>query len=245
MRLRSVSLAMVAATAPLTAQERTAGAVLLQVDVAGLFIRLAGNALADASVDRLTVRRWRPGLTVAYQWRQQVQVAVYVKPGLHLLLEERYGFGDVKDGRAAVDHVTGAIMGAEARFFVRSTGFYGGLGLHHARPTRYDLVFRRDGATMRAGTRDYPTDLVASWSSRSRTTPSMSAGYSMTPRRGLGLFAGVSVPMGFPRQSPATLRFDPGIPVDPADQRAVASAIERELFYGPVAFHLGFGLSVR
>ena len=39
-----------------------------ELDLAGGFVRLAGNALTDRTVDTLSVERWRPGVSVGVRW---------------------------------------------------------------------------------------------------------------------------------------------------------------------------------
>lgn len=235
--------ALLVAASPAGAQSGDRPPLRAEVDFAGGFVRLAGNALTDATVDTLSVRRWRPGLSVGVGVRRWLEVVATAKPGLDLRLEEPWGFGETKDGRAVVDHQTGAIYGTEARFFPFAIDVYGAVGVLHARPTSYAMTVTRTGPTLGLGGAQHATDVDAAWRSKGHTTLSVGLGYSRRTRSGLTLSIGLSVPVAFPANGPMQLTFSPGVAVPASDRQAAAAILDREVFYAPLAFQIGIGWS--
>ncbi|MEZ5290908.1 MAG: hypothetical protein R2745_07500 [Vicinamibacterales bacterium] len=215
--------------------------IRLEVDLAAGFVRVAGNALTDRTVDRLDVEGWRPGLAVGARVRPWLEVAGTVSPGLDLRLAEPWGFGEARDARAIVDHRTGAILGVEARVFPSVLGVYGAVGVLHARPTRYVMSAARTGPTLALGSGDYATDVTAVWRARALTTPAVGLGYARRARARWSFTEGVSIPLRFPESEPATFSFSPGAAVSDAAVASATRVLTREVFYAPIAFHLSAG----
>jgi hypothetical protein len=215
--------------------------VRVELDLAGAFVGVAGNVLTDKTVDRLSVERWRPGVSVGVRVREWLEIAAWAKPGMTLRLEEAWGFSGTKDSRAVVDHDTGAIVGVDARAFPFRPGLYGAVGLLHARPTSYAMRVARTGAALRLGDGQYATDLTARWQAPAVTTLSLGLGYSRRTRSGLSVTTGVSVPLRFPTSGAATFTFSEATTVSPADRQAAAGVLQRETFYAPIAFQMGLG----
>jgi hypothetical protein len=70
--------------------------IRVELDLAGAFVRVAGNALTDKTVDRLAVERWRPGVSVGVRVREWLEIAAWAKSGMTLRLEEAWGFSEAK-----------------------------------------------------------------------------------------------------------------------------------------------------
>lgn len=218
--------------------------VQVQLGLGGLVLDHTINSLADETVDDVAVNSWSPGISVGYHYNRYLYFGYSLFPSLDLILRERWGFTNAgQDGGIVLDHQTGAVHSLEARLTPVRHGPYVSLAFVHARPTRYDMEFRRLGETMHIGANSYATDLDVKWRSEALTHLGLGLGYNLALENGVSVNIGLVVPLDFPDDD--SIEFtqvnDDGTPISTSDLHRAQLQLEDETFYAPVALLGQFG----
>lgn len=219
----------------------------VEVNLTGAFVRMAGNLLTDATVDRLTVGGWGwPGATAGTRVSGHVWAGYSFQPGLDLHLFEAWGFGGPRDGHIELAHRTGSVHAVSLRAGPERVGLFGSLAIQHARPTRYHMSYTRSGPTVALGNGSYATDLEVVWRTRPSTSLALGLGYRKVHRSGVSWTLGISFPLSTPRvETPSFEPVDRSILIASSDLEAARASVASELFYLPVLFHVSVGRTWR
>jgi hypothetical protein len=220
--IRPALLVLLLVASQATASDPTDRPVQVQLGLAGWVLDHTINSLADETVDDVAVNSWKPGIGVGYHYNRYLYFGYSLFPSLDLTLRERWGFTNAgSDGSIVLDHETGTIHSLEARLTPVRHGPYVSLAFVHARPTRYDMEFRRLGETMLIGANSYATDLNVKWKSEALTRLGLGLGYNLALENGVSVNIGLVVPLDFPDDD--NIEFtqvnDDGTPIDPDDLR--------------------------
>jgi len=141
-------------------QNRVERPVQLQANFAGGFLSIAGNALADETVDDFKVDHWVPGISVGYHLNGYLYFGYSLYPSMELTLKEDWGLSPAAlDGRIVLDHKTGYDHNLEARISPFNFGLYLSLAVIRINNIKYKMKFRRKSETMLIGDNAYATDM--------------------------------------------------------------------------------------
>ncbi len=228
------------------AQTRLRRPIQVQVNLTGGFLSVAGNLIADETVDDLAVDKWRPGLSVGYHINRYVFVGYSFNPSLDLTLRESWGFGNLLDGDIVLPHKTGTVNAIETRLTPFRFGLYLSAGIVRAGSTDYRMQFRRKGSSMQIGENEYNTDLDVRWSSEVITKMAIGFGYNYVSNSGISANLGVQVPLSFPKNRDVTFSAtDPQTVISISDLEAAEMHLEEETFYAPVVLFVSIGYNFR
>lgn len=228
-------------------QNRLERPIQIQLNLSGAFISVAGNIIADATVDDIKVNSWKPGLLFGYHLKPYLYVGYALSPSLDMTLREEWGFTNfAQDGNIVLDHKTGKIQNIEARYSPFTHGLYFSLAWILIDNTEYSMQFRRKSDTMLIGENEYALDLDVKWKSTSTSQFGIGLGYNWVMNSGISFNFGVSVPAIFPENEPAI--FIPvnqlNAKVQPFDLVLAEDFLNEETFYGPILlfFNIGYNL---
>ena len=228
------------------AQDRVDRPIQLQANFFGAFLSVAGNTLADSTVDELEVNKWRPGFTIGYHLNRYVYLGYSLYPSLSLTLKEEWGFADVRDGNIVLDHETGAIHSVESRISPFKFGLYLSLAYMHARKTEYFMEFRRQSEAMLIGDNSYKTDLDVKWNSEVVNHAGLGLGYNLVLKSGVSFNLGLSVPLRFPDYEAVQMNPVNGTSeIRASDLEKAESRLNDEVFYAPFVLYFSVGYNFR
>lgn len=225
------------------AQQRTERPLQVQVNFSGLFIKLAGNALADPTVDDLSVNAWKPGFSVGYHFNRYIYVGYSLYAPLDMTLKESWGLtGTVLDANIILAHQTGAIHNLEARISPFKFGLFASVGYSNLRETKYQMQMTRINETLLIGNNSYPTDLEIHWNAEKSQSASLGLGYTHVTKSGFSFTLAINAPLRFPKDENIVITpTNTSVNILSSDLTLAKQMIEEETFYGPVMFLLNLG----
>ena len=233
----------------LYAQNRIDKPIQVQLNLSGAFISVAGNFIADPTVDDLKVNSWKPGISFGYHLKPNIYVGYALSPSLDLTLKEEWGFSNLSnDGNIILDHKTGKIQNFELRYSPFTNGLYISGAWLFIDKTEYSMQFRRKPGEqfMLIGENEFETDMDVVWNSKSSNQIGFGLGYNWVMISGISLNFGVSVPIKFPENE--LVVFTPinfsGAKLFSADFDLAEAILNDETFYGPILllFNVGYNL---
>lgn len=241
-------IAIVLLPSSLKAQFRMERPIQIQLNLSGAFISVAGNFIADATVDDIKVNSWKPGLLFGYHLKPYLYVGYALYPSLDMTLIEEWGFTNfAQDGNIALDHKTGKIQNLELRYSPFTHGFYFSAAWIFIDETDYSMQFRRKSETMFIGENEYAVDLDVKWNSKSSNQIGIGLGYNLVMNSGISLNFGVSVPKNFPDNESEFFK-----PVNFLENKVIQSDIDlaeaflsEETFYGPILLFFNIGYNIK
>ena len=141
-------------------QNRVERPIQVHANFSGLFLDIAGNGLADATVDELKVNSWAPGISLGYHLNRYIYVGYSLYSPLDMTLKESWGLTfRALDANIVLEHQTGVIHNLEARFSPFKFGLYLSLGYTNIGKVDYQMQFKQMGEEVLIGNNSYATDL--------------------------------------------------------------------------------------
>ncbi len=229
-------------------QNRVDRPTQFQINLSGAFISVAGNSIADASVEDLKVNSWKPGWIFGYHIKPSIYLGYALYPSLDLTLREEWGFtGIAKDGNIVLDHKTGKIQSFELRYSPFEHGFYLSTAWMLIGRTEYSMKFIRKADTMFIGENEYALDLDARWNSKSSSNIGIGLGYNWIMNSGISFNFGFSVPLKFPENDIVlfTQITESSAKITDSDLVLAEEFLNEETFYGPILLFVNIGFNLK
>ncbi len=244
--LKSILLTIAVVTNLAIGQSRISRPIQIQANFAGALLSVAGNAIADETVDDLAVNKWLPGLSVCYHLNNRLYLGYSLYPSLDMTLKEDWGFHAYGDGTISLDHKTGIMHSLAARYSPFNLGLYFSVALTDIGAVDYSMKFRRKSDTMRIGLNDYATDVDVTWNSEHVQTLGFGLGYNKIFNSGLSLNIGLNFPKKFPDNEniEITTINSLGLAISDNDKRMAETRIQDETFYGPILMFMNIGYNL-
>jgi len=229
------------------AQNRVDRPVQLHANFSGLFLDIAGNGLADPTVDELKVNSWAPGFSLGYHFNRFIYVGYSFYSPLDMTLKESWGLTfRALDANIVLDHQTGAIHNLETRFSPFKFGLYASLGYTNIGKVDYQMQFTQMNEEVLIGDNSYATDLDIKWNSKNLSTAALGIGYTYVAKSGFSFNLGISVPLSFPDDENIIITLtDLSVNILPSDITLAEQHIQDETFYGPVMINLNLGYNFK
>jgi len=229
------------------AQNRVERPLQIHANFSGLLLDIAGNEIADATVDDLNVNSWTPGLSLGYHINRYFYIGYSLYAPLDLTLKESWGLTSrALDADIILEHQTGIVNNLEVQFSPFKFGIYASFGYSNIGKVVYQMNFKRKGEQVFIGENSYATDLDIRWNSKNINTAAIGLGYTFVSKTGLSFNLGISFPLSFPNDENIRLiPSDPSISISPSDIAFGEQQIEAETFYGPVVMYLNVGYNFK
>jgi hypothetical protein len=228
------------------AQNRVEKPLQLHANFSGLFLDIAGNGIADETVDELNVNSWVPGFSLGYHFNRYIYVGYSFYSPLDMTLKESWGLTfNALDANIVLEHQTGAVHSLETRISPFKFGLYASLGFANIGKVDYQMQFEQKDDGVLIGNNSYATDLDINWNSKNINTATLGLGYTYVSKSGFSFNLGISVPMSFPDAENIIINpTDPSANILPSDITLAQQHIQNETFYGPVVMYLNVGYNL-
>ncbi len=229
------------------AQNRVERPLQFQLNLSGLFLDLAGNGLADPTVDELNVNSWFPGISLGNHFNRYIYLGYSLYAPLNMTLKESWGLTHrALDANISLKHRTGMIHNLETRISPFKFGLYASLSYANVGEVDYRMQFIRKGDQVLIGNNSYDTDLDIKWNSKNISTAAIGIGYTYVAQSGISFNLGLNVPMRFPNSENIRIStVDAAVIILPSDIALAEKQIMEETFYGPVVMYLNVGYNLQ
>jgi hypothetical protein len=228
-------------------QNRVERPYQVQVNFSGLFVDLAGNSLADNTVDELKINQWLPGISLGYHLNKNIYVGYSMIAPLDMTLIESWGLtGRGLDADIVLEHQPGAIHNLELRYSPFKFGLYLAANLSNIGAVDYQMTFDRKFDEIWIGNNQYATDLDINWNSKNITRLSFGLGYNIVLNSGLSFNVGLAIPTGFPDDENIDfITRNSSVTILESDLAFANQRIQDETFYGPISLYLNVGYNLK